>query len=126
LRLASGTRTPDERHDRDDKRKHGPRKPDSRQSEQDPYVPEDGRFCLLSLLSYNMRLESERQKQRSENRLTRRERIFTSAQRDARYILRMVPKRIIYIIPYARLINALIRDQSAAVRVNGSAAASGI
>ena len=65
-------------------------------------------------------------KSQSKNRLARGKRIFTSAQRDARYILRMVPKRMIYIIPYARLINALTRDQSAAVRVNGSPAASGI
>jgi hypothetical protein len=55
-----------------------------------------------------------------------RDRIFTSAQRDARYMLRMVPKRMIYIIPYERLINALIREQRAAVRVNGSSAAPGI
>lgn len=54
------------------------------------------------------------------------DRIFTSAQRDARYMLRMVPKRMIYIIPYERLINALIREQRAAVRVNGSSPAPGI
>jgi hypothetical protein len=50
----------------------------------------------------------------------------TSAQRDARYMLRIVPKRMIYVIPNERLINALIREQSAAVRVSGSIAASGI
>jgi len=53
-----------------------------------------------------------------------RETIFTSAQRDAWYILRMLPKRMIYMIPYDRLINALIREQSAAVRVKGSSEAS--
>jgi hypothetical protein len=55
-----------------------------------------------------------------------RDRMFTSAQRDARYMLRMVPKRMIYKIPYDRLINALIREQRAAVRVNGSSSASWI
>jgi hypothetical protein len=38
----------------------------------------------------------------------------------------MVPKRMIYIIPYERLINALTREERAAVRVNGSSAASWI
>ncbi len=55
-----------------------------------------------------------------------RDRIITSAQRDARYILRMVPNRTIYKIPHERLINALTREERAAVRVNGSFAASWI
>jgi hypothetical protein len=38
----------------------------------------------------------------------------------------MVPKRMINRIPYERLINALIREERAAVRVNGSFAASWI
>jgi hypothetical protein len=74
-----------------------------------------------------MRLESERQIREIAVKKTAsqtRERIFTSAQRDARYILRMFPKTMIYVIPYERLINALIREQSAAVRVNGSSSAS--
>ena len=39
-------------------------------------------------------------------------------------MLRIVPKRIIYKMPYERLIIALTREASAAVRVNGSSAAS--
>ena len=39
-------------------------------------------------------------------------------------MLRMVPKRTMYMIPYERLINALTREHNAAVRVNGSDAAS--
>lgn len=41
-------------------------------------------------------------------------------------MLRMFPKITIYVMPYERLINALIREQSAAVRITGSDAASGI
>ena len=41
-------------------------------------------------------------------------------------MLRMFPKRTIYMIPNERLINALTREQSEAVRINGSVVASGI
>ena len=47
-----------------------------------------------------------------------------SAQRDARYMLRMVSKCTLYMIPFERLINALTREHSVAVRVNGSDSAS--
>jgi len=39
-------------------------------------------------------------------------------------MLRIFPKRTMYMIPYERLINALTREHSAAVRINGSLAAS--
>jgi hypothetical protein len=61
-----------------------------------------------------------------QNQPARQNEIFTSAQRDARYMLRIVPKRMIYMIPYERLINALTRELRAAVRVNQSSAASWI
>ena len=44
----------------------------------------------------------------------------TSAQRDTRYMLRMLSKRTMYTIPNERLISALTREHKAAVRVNGS------
>ena len=50
----------------------------------------------------------------------------TSAQRDARYMLRMLSKRTMYIIPNERLINALTREPNAAVRVKGSLSAASI
>ena len=50
----------------------------------------------------------------------------TSAQRDARYMLRILSKRTMYTIPNERLISALTREHKAAVRINGSFSASWI
>jgi hypothetical protein len=50
----------------------------------------------------------------------------TSAQRDARYMLRMLSKRTIYTIPNERLIGPLTREHNAAVRIKGLFSASWI
>lgn len=49
----------------------------------------------------------------------------TSAQREALYILRIVPNWTMYMHPYIRLMRAKINEKIAAHRVKGSPAASG-
>ena len=48
--FTGGARAPDEGHYGDDEGEHGPGKPDSRESEEDPDVPEYGCFRLLCFL----------------------------------------------------------------------------
>ena len=48
--FAGGACAPDEGHYCDDKGEHGPGEPDPRESEEDPDVPEYGRFRLLCFL----------------------------------------------------------------------------
>ena len=50
VRFAGGARAPDKGHYGDDEGEYGPGEPDSRESEEDPDVPEYSRFRLLRFL----------------------------------------------------------------------------